>query len=343
MQFKSSSGLLTYIVPGKFLNNKQFVIARKIACDNNGVTIVKIDDRVFEDAQVDSVILHSYPAFEAKYRALRINSHELELISEVDMVRLLQDDDTIFRIEINNLIDNLITKIECDTYKVKDIAEVRDGIVAGTIKDILFIDHEKDSDCHKLYFGKHLSKYQLSETDVWVNYKLKEMMQEEVKRKAGKRPGLWMRDEKIFKREKILSRFVAKEIIAAFDDENRYYEHTLHSTHITDERFKTKYVLGIFNSTLMKFYYHKVNSQGGEIFPQVRISSLENIPIKLAEIKIQTSIQKLVTQIYEAKLKKVDSFQLEAEIDQLVYALYGLTEDEIAIVEGKPTPALENA
>lgn len=27
--------------------------------------------------------------------------------------------------------------------------------------------------------------------------------------------------------------------------------------------------------------------------------------------------------------------QLEAEIDRLIYVLYGLTEDEIALVEGK--------
>jgi hypothetical protein len=32
-----------------------------------------------------------------------------------------------------------------------------------------------------------------------------------------------------------------------------------------------------------------------------------------------------------------DTRMLEAEIDQLVYALYGLTEDEIQIVEGTKT------
>ncbi len=35
---------------------KQFVTARKIVCDNHGVTVVKIDEKVFEDAQVNSVI-----------------------------------------------------------------------------------------------------------------------------------------------------------------------------------------------------------------------------------------------------------------------------------------------
>jgi len=41
-----------------------------------------------------------------------------------------------------------------------------------------------------------LSKYYLSDTDVWVNYKPEVMMANEILRKAGKRPGLWMRDRK---------------------------------------------------------------------------------------------------------------------------------------------------
>lgn len=41
---------------------------------------------------------------------------------------------------------------------------------------------------------------------------------------------------------------------------------------------------------------------------------------------------------------KADTRELEAEIDQLVYKLYGLTEEEIAVVEGsakKPVPDAE--
>ncbi|MCC7533975.1 MAG: Eco57I restriction-modification methylase domain-containing protein, partial [Bacteroidia bacterium] len=336
MQIKQPTGVFTYIIPGKFLNNKQFVIARKIVCDNHGVTVVKIDDKVFEDAQVDSVIVENYPATKAKYKAFKITMQELQSFSETEVASILNDKEIIFRLEINTKFDNLISKIETDTLKVKEIADVKDGIVAGTIKDLLYIDKKKDKDCHKLYFGKHLFKYAITETDVWVNYKPEEMMKEEVKRKDGKRAGLWMRDEKIFKREKILSRFVAKEIIATYDNDKRYYEHTLHSTHITDKRFKTKFVLGLFNSTLFKFYYRKTNSQGGDIFPQVRISSVENLPIKLADTKTQEKIETLVDQILTKKAQdhSSDTTDLENQIDQLVYRLYELTDDEIKIVEG---------
>ena len=175
----------------------------------------------------------------------------------------------------------------------------------------------------------------MSSTDIWVNYKPKEMMKHEIKRQGNKRTGLWMRDENIFERDKIIYRKVGKELIAGYVDKGIYYEQTLHSCHITDIRFKTKYILGLFNSILFKFYYRKTNSQGGNIFPQVRISSVKKLPIKLSDTKTQEKIEDLVDQILNKKSQDIsmDTTELETQIDQLVYKLYGLTDDEIKIVE----------
>ncbi len=158
-------------------------------------------------------------------------------------------------------------------------------------------------------------------------------MKEEVKRKNGKRAGLWMRDEKIFNRDKIIYRKVGKEFIATFDQRGIYYEQTIHSCHITDKRFKMKFVLALFNSTLFKFYYRKTNSQGGDIFPQVRISSVENLPIKLADNKTQEKIENLVDKILLKKQSNQDTQTEEQAIDKLVYELYDLTKEEIKIIE----------
>ena len=335
MQIKQLTGVFTYIIPGKFLNNKQFITARKIICNNHGVTVVKIDDKVFEDAQVDSVIVENYPATKTKYKTFKITMQELQSVSETDVSSILNDKEIIFRLEINSKIDNLISKIEIDTFKVREIAEVKDGIVAGTIKDLLFIDKKIDKDSHRLYFGKNLSRFHLGTTEVWVNYKPEEMMKQEVKSQAGKRSGLWMRDKKIFERDKIIYRKVGKELIATYAEKGIYYEQTIHSCHITDKRFKTKYILGLFNSTLFKFYYRKTNSQGGDIFPQVRISSVENLPIKLADDKTQEKIKILVDQILTKKSHDnlADTIDLENIIDHMVYKLYELTYVEVKCID----------
>jgi len=338
IQIKKTTAPFSFIVPGKFLNNKQFVTARKFVCENHGVSIVKIDDKVFDKAQVNSVIIVNYPEENAKYRAFNLSHQKIQKLSETDLVTILQDKEIIFRLEFNATFDKLISKIEENTLRVKQIGEVKDGIIAGRLKDILFIVNKKDEDSHKLYFGKHLSKYHLCDTDIWVNYKPDEMMKEELLRQNGKSPGLRMREKKVFEREKILSRFVAKEIIATYDAENKYYEHTLHSTYISDMRFNTKYVLGLFNSKLFKFYYQKTNSQGGDIFPQVRISSVENLPIKIVEQ--QQPLITLVSQILSLKKENpaADTSALEREIDALVYELYNLTDEEIKIIEGGSSP-----
>ena len=160
-------------------------------------------------------------------------------------------------------------------------------------------------------------------------------MKEEMIRVGSKGPGLRMRNIKIFEREKILYRKIGKEIIATYDEKGVYNEQTLHSCFIGDKNFKTKYVLGLFNSSLFKFYYRKTNSQGGDIFPQVRISSVENMPIKITPIESQQPIITLVDQILALKKQnsKADTSDLENEIDELVYQLYELTAEEIAVVK----------
>jgi len=59
-------------------------------------------------------------------------------------------------------------------------------------------------------------------------------------------------------------------------------------------------------------------------------------PIILVAIsmKIAEKIENLVERILEMKKNNEDTTELEREIDQLVYKMYYLTPEEIAIVEG---------
>lgn len=62
---------------------------------------------------------------------------------------------------------------------------------------------------------------------------------------------------------------------------------------------------------------------------------LEVIPIKVPSADEQLGIETLVKRVIDIKKRDIqaDTTDLEAQIDQLVYQLYGLTEDEIAIIE----------
>lgn len=257
-------------------------------------------------------------------------NQQITLVSETNLENILLDDAVIFRVEIDANADLLISKLEKDAKRVRQFAKAKDGIVAGAIKDMLFLNKKLDSSCKKLYFGKHLSKYCLNNTSVWVNYKPNEMMKEEIKRQGEKRPGLWMRDEEIFKREKIIYRKVAKHLIATYDKGGLFYEQTIHSVHVVDKKIKTKYILGLFNSSLLKFYYQKTNSQGGNIFPQIRISSVENLPMKIADDITQGKIEAIVDYILYAKNEKIICSFFESLVDAAIYEIYLPSEIETA-------------
>lgn len=66
---------------------------------------------------------------------------------------------------------------------------------------------------------------------------------------------------------------------------------------------------------------------------------IRNIPIPTATSEQQTPIIDLVEKILVAKKADAtaDTRELEHKIDELVYKLYGLTEEEIIIMEGKET------
>ncbi len=338
-QILKAQGTFSFIVPGKFLNNRQFVKARKLISNNkHNIKIVSIEDKVFDQAQVDSVIVESfYSKNEQKYSTFTCKEESFNLISEIPLNLINKDEDCIFKIKFDTELDNLIEKIKTDTIYLKNIAEVKDGIVAGEIKDVLFVDKKKNKFCKKLFFGKHVTSYGIKKTNIWIDYRLNKMMKIEKNRKQDKRPGLWMRDEKIFNREKILYRKVGAEIIATYDNQNKYYEQTLHSAHVFDNRFRTKYILSLFNSTLFKFYYKKTNSRGGKNFPQIRIASIKSLPIKLANEKQQNRIEKLVDEILfiMKKNNKANILTKTVEIDKLIYKLYNLTDKEIEIIENE--------
>jgi restriction endonuclease S subunit len=113
----------------------------------------------------------------------------------------------------------------------------------------------------------------------------------------------------------------------------------LDSTHVhtlIDNKFELKYLLGLFNSKFIRYIYNLMVQEQGRVFAQVKTIVLKDIPIKLINKKEQNKMIVLVDKIIETKRQtdEADTTALEAQIDQLVYQLYELTAEEIAIVEG---------
>ena len=93
----------------------------------------------------------------------------------------------------------------------------------------------------------------------------------------------------------------------------------------------TKYILALLNSSTLNFVFSKSSTNSN-----VNGYEIDNLPIVLADKQHQTHLASLVDQILDAKHTDPDAdvSELEDDIDQMVYLLYGLTPEEIDIVEG---------
>jgi len=110
---------------------------------------------------------------------------------------------------------------------------------------------------------------------------------------------------------------------------------TSHSFRLTDKSYSDKYVLGVLNSKLMQWVIYDLCPVKMGNARKYGLDYIKKLPIKEADEKMQSKIVKLVDKTISMKRNSSDTTVIEKEIDQLVYQLYDLTEEEIKIVEGK--------
>ena len=104
---------------------------------------------------------------------------------------------------------------------------------------------------------------------------------------------------------------------------------------IKSSRWDMKFLTGVLNSKLVAFWLrHKGKMQGSNY--QVDKEPLQRIPLPIVSPAQQQPIINLVDTILSTKKTKpqADTSELENEIDNLIYNLYSLSNDEIKIVEG---------
>ena len=134
-----------------------------------------------------------------------------------------------------------------------------------------------------------------------------------------------------FKQPKIVYPDIAQGTEFSFDDGG----HVLGNTSYLLPT-KKMWLLGLLNSKAIFWFYTKTSTQIRGGFVRFIAQYVSQIPIPPIEPVQKASISKLVNQILATKRTDPDAdvSELENEIDQIVYLLYDLTPEEIAIVEG---------
>jgi len=114
-------------------------------------------------------------------------------------------------------------------------------------------------------------------------------------------------------------------------------------------------LLGILNSKLFVFIYRLLSIENGRVLPQVKPTILSKLPIRtlnfqdseedkfqydqmVSLVKNMLDLNKKLAEAKTPQAKDVLQRQIETidkQIDQLVYKLYDLTDEEIKIVESE--------
>ena len=142
--------------------------------------------------------------------------------------------------------------------------------------------------------------------------------------------------KELFKKRKLVIARVTKGVQATIDDDGYYVGKS--SILIPKDESLFEVLLAIINSKLINYYYkmkfETTHMAGGYI--RFDIPYLKLLPIKIPEQKQAKKIKELVERImkfHKEGKSEQDIKNIDYEIDEEVYKLYGLTEEEIKIVE----------
>lgn len=141
------------------------------------------------------------------------------------------------------------------------------------------------------------------------------------------------RDPRFFSGSKIICQRKCAELpIFSYSDGECYLTQTFNI--IKTNRVNLRYLTGLLNSKLIAFWLRNRGKMQGLNY-QLDKEPLQQIPIPVPEIEVQTRIGHLVDEIIVRKPTNENASiqDVENQIDNIVYHLYDLTYDEVLIVD----------
>jgi len=347
------NGFIGFITPNTWLNNQSNKKLRSYILANTSIKeIVDYSKvKVFDQATVLPIVAILENKANKKNVTEIFEPVEHGFVMTQSVQQLIWDDGDLNIININ-LSQNdlqLRDKIEENTQVLEKLALIKFGIKvyetgkgkpiqkANFPKDRVYESDTKRDETYRPYLeGKDINPYSITYKHRWLKYG---------ENLAAPRNPILFEGERI-----LVRRIVGKTLISAYTNSDYVTSQLLQIVKPFDQS-TSKFLLGIINSKLMAFYFRKKYNRQDKTFPEIRIYELASLPIKQIDkskksfqieiIKYVDLLLKLNEEKTGAKLQTtISQFEskiqyYESKINQLVYQLYELTEDEIRIVEEK--------
>lgn len=318
----TKQGILSLILPNTLLLNASFSKLRKYILDNfSRYKLLNFKNDVFESAVTGGnlVIVLEKGTFNKAACVSEIEKEQSLNSIEFNSIPVkLYEDDPSYNFVIDIQYIGIEDKIRSGSKLLGEIASFYNGIKTGDNKRFLS-DRKINSEYYPVIRGRDIQKYQIQFGNIFVHFDTEL---------------LWSNTNQnnLLKNPKILIRQTGDSLIASLDTHPYMSMDTTHL--IFDCKYDIKYVLSIINSKLVNWYYQRMVAEANRAFAEVKIVNIKKLPIKYSDN--QKPFVSLVEKILSAKELNPtsDTSEFEKKIDDLVYKLYELTDEEIAVIEG---------
>jgi adenine-specific DNA-methyltransferase len=352
-------GMLGFITPNNWLTIDSFAPLRRFILEQTGnVKIVNILDRVFQAANVDTAVVIFTKGSSTDLTVSELENGR-ETFTQSVSTSVLGPPAHIIQISLLKDPRNLgvVSRIERCSMPLNDFATVSTGLKAyqtGKGKPrqsnrqkegrVFHATSKRDENYGPYLDGVDVCRYYLSWSGQYLSY------------------GDWLAEPRRsvpFSGPRLLVRQIPSKppntVLAAFTDAPFYNDINSMVVFEAVGGVALKYLLGLINSVLLSFWFVRTfDKLQRRIFPQFKVKELAAFPIRtinfsdpadvarhdrmVALVERMLDLHKRLPAAQTPNDKTLLQRQIDAtdhEIDRLVYELYGLTDEEIAVVEGK--------
>lgn len=311
-------GTNSLIVPDSFLARSSFMSIRKYLCDNTSLYKIVHLDQVFTEASVSSCIYF-------------IDSKEKTSDNPIEYIKSANAKDwqegIIATKRINYLMDEYINsyrllfidKTEFELIRkiyghepIANICVLWRGEELGKASDL--ISTTKSDTMIRIIQGNNINRYELKGEEFYID-------KSNIKKDNNK-----------YEKNKIVVRQLGNKINATMSEFGEITLQSVYCLYATNKSFSNKFILAVLNSTLIDFLYQHLFAEK-QTFPRILLENLKKINIPMPTKLVSKQIIKLVDIILAKKEKGEDTTIEENKIDELVYRLYNLTDEEIKIID----------
>ncbi len=340
----NENGVLAFITPDKWIS-KPFGDELRKGTISNIFAIVKTGREIFESSNVDSIISLFSKRHSKTLQILDFDHNNFILKREVNK-EILKSPFAFDYLFSNHL--ELLLKMNAVPHRLSNLSNCENACATSDayklkplIKDLLS-DFDQNSQLKIINTGT-IGKYFLR----WGNREMTYLGQKYLYPVVEKEEFL-NSFKNSYAKKSVQPKIIIKGLNlldACLDVEGNVIPGKSTLIIASDDITKLKFLLSILNSKLASFYlkerypassYNQGTNFTKEMintFPLPKITSTKQKPsVNLVDniLTLATSSDYLENQEKQAKVK-----DLERQIDQKVYELYGLTEEEVAVVEGR--------